>query len=160
MSVDLQLRPGVAADLPAVAEVHLRARRAAGPAMPPPAHEDADLRLHVASTDLAARELWVAERGGRLCGYALLTDSWLDDLYVDPAHQGQGVGRALLDVARALRPGGFELWVFVSNSPARAFYRAHGLVEVETTDGSGNEEGAPDVRVRWPGQGRRRPVVD
>ncbi|VXB71776.1 GNAT family N-acetyltransferase [Nocardioides sp. AX2bis] len=151
MSPDLVLRPGTTGDLAAVAEVHLRARRAAVPAMPPPVHDDDAVRAHLARTDLTARDLWLAETGDRLVGYALLTPTWLDDLYVDPAHQGQGVGSALLDLARAVRPDGFDLWVFASNAPARAFYRRHGLVEVGSTDGSGNEEQEPDVRLRWAG---------
>ncbi len=35
--------------------------------------------------------------------------------------------------------------------PARAFYARHGLVELERTDGAGNEERAPDIRMAWPG---------
>ena len=35
---------------------------------------------------------------------------------------------------------------------ARArFYRRHGLVDLERTDGSANEERAPDIRMAWPG---------
>ncbi len=147
----LLLRPGASADLAAVAEVHLRARRAAVPAMPPPVHPDDAVRAHLGRTDLLERDLWVAEVGGEVVGYALLTATWLEDLYVDPAHQGQGVGSALLDLARAVRPDGFDLWVFATNAPARAFYRRHGLIEVESTDGSGNEEREPDVRLRQPG---------
>jgi len=160
VSPDLRLRPGTVADLPVVAEVQLRARRAAVPAMPALVHPDRDVRAHVGATDLETHELWVAEVDAGICGYVLLTDTWLDDLYVDPASQGQGIGSALLDLARALRPTGFDLWVFASNTPARAFYRSHGLREVEKTDGSGNEEGAPDVRVHWPGERSRRRVVD
>lgn len=151
MSPDLVLRPGTTGDLAAAAEVHLRARRAAVPAMPPPVHDDDAVRAHLGRTDLSACDLWLAEVGDRVVGYALLTDTWLDDLYVDPAHQGQGVGSALLDLARAVRPGGFDLWVFASNAPARAFYRRHGLVEVGSTDGSDNEEREPDVRLRAAG---------
>jgi chorismate mutase len=44
------------------------------------------------------------------------------------------------------------LWVFESNRPARTFYARRGLVELERTDGSGNEEKAPDVRMAWPGR--------
>ena len=50
-----------------------------------------------------------------------------------------------------MRPDGFCLWVFESNTGARAFYARHGLVELERTDGSGNEEKAPDVKMAWPG---------
>jgi ribosomal protein S18 acetylase RimI-like enzyme len=78
-----------------------------------------------------------------------LDDTWLDDLYVAPRRAGRGIGSALLDLAKALRPGGFGLWVFEMNGPARRFYERHGLVPVERTDGSGNEERAPDVRYAW-----------
>ena len=71
--------------------------------------------------------MWVAEAEGVVVGYLRLTGDWLDDLYVVPEHAGQGVGSALLDLAKALRPGGFGLWVFETNVPARAFYAAHGL---------------------------------
>ncbi len=86
-----------------------------------------------------------------LVGYLVLTDDWVDDLFVAPGHTGHGVGAALLDVARAERPHGFCLWVFESNTGARRFYARHGLVPLERTDGSTNEERAPDLRMAWPG---------
>ena len=89
---------------------------------------------------------------GLLLGYALLTATWLDHLFVEPERQSTGVGGALLDVVKGLRPDGFCLWVFESNVPARTFYARRGLVELERTDGSGNEEKAPDVRMAWPGR--------
>ncbi|MEC9052268.1 MAG: GNAT family N-acetyltransferase, partial [Actinomycetota bacterium] len=97
-------------------------------------------------------ETWVAEVEGVPVGYARTTAGWLDDLYVQPAHQGTGVGAALLDLVTARQPDGFCLWVFESNRPAREFYARHGLIELERTDGSGNEEREPDVRLVWPGE--------
>ena len=41
--------------------------------------------------------------------------------------------------------------MFEVNQPARGFYRRHGFVELERTDGSANEEHAPDVKMVWPG---------
>jgi chorismate mutase len=61
------------------------------------------------------------------------------------------VGSALLDLAKTRRPDGFCLWVFEVNHPARGFYARRGLVELERTDGSANEERAPDIRMAWPG---------
>jgi chorismate mutase len=71
---------------------------------------------------------------------------------VAPGLTGHGVGAALLDVAKAQRGDGFCLWVFETNDAARRFYRRHGLVELERTDGSTNEERVPDVRMAWPGR--------
>lgn len=147
----LTLRPALPHDAEAIADVHLRARAAAP--MPAGVHPDAEVRTWLASrvSGSSGDEVWVAETEGRVVGYARFTRTWLDDLYVDPGHAGQGIGSALLDLVKARHPDGFGLWVFVSNVPALAFYAARGLVERERTDGSGNEEHAPDVRMEWSG---------
>jgi GNAT superfamily N-acetyltransferase len=82
-------------------------------------------------------------------GFAILDGDWLNHLYVHPDEIGTGVGHALFEHATALRPDGFQFWVFQQNERARRFYEAHGAVAVEFTDGSGNEEKTPDVRYRW-----------
>ncbi|MBS2937620.1 GNAT family N-acetyltransferase [Nocardioides sp. J2M5] len=148
---DLTLRPAGVGDLEQVATVHLAARAAAVPAMPPGVHTDEEVRAWVAGWDLSDHDVWVALAGGSVVGYARFTSTWLDDLYVSPAWQGSGVGSALFDVVTGQRPDGFCLWVFESNRPARAFYLRRGCIELERTDGSGNEERSPDVRVAWPG---------
>ncbi|MFS3130273.1 N-acetyltransferase family protein [Nocardioides sp. Bht2] len=147
----MQLRPATAADLPRVAGLFLSARRAAHGQMPAVVHPDAEVLAWVVGWDLAALTLWVAEASddGELLGFVAFTPTWLDHLYVSPTAQGGGVGRALLDVVKAMVPSGFSLWVFASNTSARAFYAAHGLVEREHTDGSENEEGEPDLRMEW-----------
>ena len=147
----LVVRPAEPEDLPDLVDVFLTARAAAP--MPASVHTPREVaaflaaRLEEGSTD----ETWVAEAGGVVVGYARFTATWLDDLYVAPAAQHVGVGSALLDLVKVLRPDGFGLWVFTSNGPARAFYAARGFVEVEHTDGSENEEQAPDVRMIWAG---------
>lgn len=148
---ELFLRPAGAGDLEQVAEVHLAARAAAEPAMPRGIHSAEQVRAWVAGWDLATYDVRVATAGGTVVGYARSTPTWLDDLYVAPAWQGRGVGSALFDLVTALRPDGFCLWVFESNHPARAFYADRGCLELERTDGSANEERAPDIRVAWPG---------
>ena len=147
-ATELVLRPAVPADADAVADVHLASRRAA--AMPPGIHPDADVRSWL-SARIAQDDVWVAELDGQVVGYARFTATWLDDLYVTPAHAGRGIGGALLDVVKSLRPGGFGLWVFEMNEPARDFYLRREFVERERTDGRGNEEQAPDIRMEWPG---------
>lgn len=148
---ELALRQAVTADLGEVAEVHLAAREAAEPAMPRGVHPPEEVRAWVAGWDLTADEVWLAEDGEGVVGYARFTSSWLDDLYVRPEAQGRGVGSALFDLVTARRAGGFCLWVFESNQPAREFYRHRGCLELERTDGTANEERAPDIRVAWPG---------
>lgn len=146
-AADVQVRPGHAHDLPALARVHRRAREVA--AMP---SAEGDVEAWVRTWDLDEDDLWVAEVDGEPAAYARMRGAWLDDLYVLPEHQGRGIGTLLLDVVCSLRPQGFGLWVFASNAAARRFYAGRGLVELEQTDGSGNAEHAPDVRLVWPGE--------
>ena len=57
---------------------------------------------------------------------------WLEDLYVDPALRGKGVGKALLvSLARrcvAEGLGRFEWWVLDWNAPSIDFYKSQGGV--------------------------------
>jgi putative acetyltransferase len=82
-------------------------------------------------------------------GFALLAGDTLTHLYVDPDAIGTGIGHALFEHVRTLRPSGFEFWVFQQNERARRFYEAHGAEPVEFTDGAGNAERTPDVRYEW-----------
>ena len=117
---DLSLRRAEPEDAEALADLYSAARVAAVPEMPPAAHTNAEDRVwmagQLARTD---RECWVAERDGQLVGYALLDAVWLDHLFVRAGATGQGIGTALLDLVKGLRPYGFSLWVFETNAGAR-----------------------------------------
>jgi GNAT superfamily N-acetyltransferase/chorismate mutase len=152
MRTDLSLRPATVDDLPAIAEVHLTSRAGAGDAFPPGVHTDDEARAWVAGWDLTAYDVHVAVLGGRVVGYTRSTPTWLDDLYVRPDAQGDGVGTALLQRVLDQHPDGVGLWVFESNRRARDFYARHGFVALERTDGSANEERAPDIKLVWPGR--------
>ncbi len=156
-TADLLVRPGGTEDSAPLADLFLRAREAAWPAMPRPVRDAASVHAWFRGwydgpvDGTPSREVWVAERAAAPVGYALLEDAWLHSLYVEPEVTGHGIGTVLLDVAKAVRPDGLGLWVFVSNERARRFYARHGFAEVRRTDGSDNEEGEPDIEMRWPG---------
>lgn len=63
------------------------------------------------------------------------------------AVSGRGVGKALLDHTRTGQDE-LELWTFVANTRARQFYVREGFAEIRETEGE-NEEGLPDVLLRW-----------
>ena len=149
---EILLRPATSADAPAMADLHVDCREANVGSMPPMVHTRETTHRWMTGRLEGASTGWVAERDDSLVGYLVLTHDWLDDLFLAPGETGHGVGGALLDVAKAERPGGFLLWVFESNHGARRFYERHDLVALETTDGSGNEERSPDVRMAWPGE--------
>lgn len=106
---------------------------------------------HIAKHD----EVWVAEEAGRILGFLAIDRSegygedLLAKLYVDPGAQNRGVGTALLDKAKALRPDGLVLWVFQRNEGARRFYERHGFRLVKLTDGADNMEREPDALYAW-----------
>lgn len=135
-----------------MADLHVDSRHANLGSMPPMVHSRETTHRWMSGRLAEGSTGWVAERDGAIVGYLVLTDDWLDDLFLAPGETGHGIGSSLLDVAKALRPGGFLLWVFESNDGARRFYQRHGLVPLETTDGSGNAERAPDIRMAWPGE--------
>ena len=149
MPTDITLRRALEDDAGQLASVHLDSRQRA--AMPPGVHTDDEVRRWLAGRLRSDDEIWLAEVDGAVAAYARMAESWLDDLYVAPPFAGQGLGSALLDLVKSLRPDGFCLWVFESNHPARDFYERRGLVALERTDGAGNEERAPDVKMAWPG---------
>jgi GNAT superfamily N-acetyltransferase len=93
-------------------------------------------------------DVWGAWDDARLLGFIAFREGWIDQLYVRPGAQRQGVGSRLLDVAKR-RHGNLRLWTFQRNDRARRFYEARGFVAVEDTDGAGNEEREPDVRYQW-----------
>jgi len=150
--LDLTLRRAEPEDATAIADLYSQARVAAVPMMPPATHTNEEDRAWFATQLVRpGHEVWVAERAGELLGYATITPLWLDHLFIRAGATGTGVGTVLLDLVKSLRPDGFALWVFESNTGARRFYARHGLVELERTNGAGNEERAPDIRMAWPG---------
>jgi GNAT superfamily N-acetyltransferase len=92
--------------------------------------------------------VWVADDHHEPVALMVLDDEWIDQLYVDPASTGGGIGGALVDHAKARRPDGLKLWTFQDNRDARRFYERHGFVSVATTTAD-NEERAPDVCYEW-----------
>jgi 2-phosphosulfolactate phosphatase len=142
------IRPADVDDAGPVADVHLIAFREALPSVRRP-HDDDHARAWVRDTLIPAGHTWVAEHRGRVVGMLTVADGWVDQLYVDPAHQGRGIGTALLDVAKARSTAGLELWTFQVNSQAQGFYAQQGFHAEEHTDGSANMEREPDVRLVW-----------
>jgi GNAT superfamily N-acetyltransferase len=82
-------------------------------------------------------------------GFALVVGDELSHLFVHPDEIGTGVGHALFEHVKTLRPDGFDFCVFQQNDRARRFYEAHGAAAAEFTDGERNEEKTPDVRYEW-----------
>lgn len=148
------VRRASAGDALALTDVYLRSFRSALPSIRL-AHTDAEIGWWMRELVIGGLETWLAEVDGRPVALLALGaetpggPAALEHLYVAPELRGQGLGDELVTLAKQRRPAGLELWTFQTNGPARRFYARHGFVEVELTEGGGNEEREPDVRLVW-----------
>ena len=132
-----------------LAELFWRVREQSVPAIPMIAHPRETLLPFVRDVLLPDFEVHVAALDGRMVGFlALMAPDQLGHLYLDRPHTGQGLGSRFVALAKERFPDGLRLWAFQDNHDALRFYRRHGFVAVEWTDGD-NEEGAPDVLMVW-----------
>jgi len=143
-----RLRDAAPDDADELTALLLRSRARAMPWLASP-HDGPSTRWWVQHVLLADQHVRVADDGRQLLGFAAVHGTWLEQLYVDPDHQGRGVGRALLEDAERRRPDGLRLHVFTRNTRARRFYEAAGFVLVGQSDGRGNEEQEPDCTYAW-----------
>jgi ribosomal protein S18 acetylase RimI-like enzyme len=107
------LRPATSADVPRLSELVRAAYghyvgRLGGPPRPMSDDYAKVVRTH---------QVIVAERGSEILGLVVLGVSdegfFVDNVAVDPSHQGTGVGRALLEHAEsAARDAGFD-WIYL-----------------------------------------------
>ncbi|MCP3969998.1 MAG: GNAT family N-acetyltransferase [Rhodobacteraceae bacterium] len=116
------------------------------PWMPELHTPDEDMRLlrHlIETTDVVTLRDW---RGAQ--GFLARDGDVVHALYLAPRARRRGHGRRLLHAAKT-RASRLELWAFQANSAARAFYAREGFAQAEATDGAGNDENLPDVRLVW-----------
>jgi ribosomal protein S18 acetylase RimI-like enzyme len=143
----LEIRRATTADADAVADVYLASFHATYTF--PLAHTDDQVRRWIRETVLGSAETWVAVEGQHLVGMMVVGPGDLDQLYVAPDRLRSGIGRRLLDRAKERSPAGLSLYTFQVNDRARRFYERNGFVAEAHGDGTGNEEGQPDVRYVW-----------
>lgn len=80
---------------------------------------------------------WIARKGTEIHALCLRPDM-----------QGHGIGRALMrDAQRNAKVLG--LWSYQANTNATRFYEKAGFIEIERTDGAGNDARLPDIRFEW-----------
>lgn len=154
---EVTIRPATTDDVQVLAELKLETFRATfldkGFAIPYPPADLAIFERDSYSTEAVAGELanpdmatWVAERDGRLLGYAKVSGCKLPhpeatheqgelcQLYIRKEAQGLRLGRRLMDVALEYlathRPGPVWLGVWSGNQKAQDFYHAYGFRKV------------------------------
>ncbi|QHQ36092.1 GNAT family N-acetyltransferase [Algicella marina] len=84
-------------------------------------------------------------------GFMAREADYITSLYVRCGARGAGVGRALLNEAKAAEAS-LRLWTFAANRRARAFYEREGFRMARRTQGD-NAECLPDVEYVWRREG-------
>jgi GNAT superfamily N-acetyltransferase len=116
-----------------------------------------------ASDDLAFFEnvlmktcaVWIITRDARPVGLLALKNDSIEQLYIDPAEQGKGLGSALIDFSKRSSPRRLELYTHVWNNNARRFYEHHGFRATKFGT-SPAPESEPDVKYVWSGERQSR----
>ena len=144
-----QVRPYSSEDLePLVALWHASKRRAFPYVEAQQRYTLADDRDYFQRAVLPGEAVWVAEGDAGLLGFMALEGDLIDLLFVAVRAQGQGIGSALINKAKALSQGGLRAYTFQRNKAARRFLGKHGFAEV----GFGMSpppEDEPDVELAW-----------
>ena len=142
------IRPYQHRDLDELLDVWEQATRLAHPFF-----DDDFLRIErqaIAEVYLPMAETWVFLMDGRVVGFIALLGQEVGAIFVLPAVHGRGIGRALMDHARALR-GYLEVEVFKANALGRRFYDRYGFEFVK--EHVHEETGHPLLRLRLPASG-------
>ncbi len=90
----------------------------------------------------------VWREAGRVRAFIARDGVRIHALYTEPQWRGRGAGarlvREAMDAIERL-----ELWTAQANAGARRFYAGQGFREIRLTGGEGNDEGVPDVLMKW-----------
>ncbi|MEI9885274.1 MAG: GNAT family N-acetyltransferase [Rhizomicrobium sp.] len=145
---EIVIRPAHEDEFDAVARVWLDSHVSTGLAVASDASL-AELRARIPIEIANGWQLYVAELDGEIAAMLAfrMRDTYLDQLFVAPAHQGKGIGKKLLAFTRQHLPDEILLRTAVKNHRAIAWYEREGFVrenEVMQDGWSG-----PRVYYRW-----------
>ncbi len=101
------------------------------------------------SEGLFEAEIFVAEEGNEVRGFAAHSDDELTWLYVDPRYYRQGIGRCLVRAMVKASPTPLSLDVLVGNEAALSLYLSEGFAVTRQVSGklAGNERFAAAAYV-------------
>lgn len=146
---NLLIRPYKSDDFKALTSLWRRAREQAFPEFQrTKGHTFEEDQAYFRDVILVNNDVWVAEDKGEPAAFMAIAGDFIDQLYVHPEHQHQGLGKALLNHARALSPEHLWLYTLQINTNGRAFYEKNGF-RAARFGVSPPPESEPDVEYHW-----------
>ncbi|MBB3274485.1 MULTISPECIES: GNAT family N-acetyltransferase [Pseudoxanthomonas] len=151
----LHIRDATEADIPAIAALYAEEVRERVATYEYDVPDEAEMAQRMRAVQAAGYPYFVAERDGRFAGYAYASSyrsrigyRWTveDTVYIVPEHQGQGVGKALLQrLIDACEASGFRQMIAVIGEPANgasvALHEKLGFRTVGVFQGLGRKHG-------------------
>ena len=137
------IRPFKTADLPFVLDIWLSANLSAHSFIPARYWQ---AHLPQVAEALPQAEIFVLEEEGAVQGFIGLSGQWVEGLFVAEGARGRGVGRLLMEQAKAGREM-LELEVYQKNQAARRFYQREGFFPAAEVTDPGTGEAA--LKMRW-----------
>lgn len=144
--MELLIRSYAESDFEAVADVWFTSWVSAGVDVPDPALRT-KLRERLPREIANGWSVHVGVMGSGIVGFLALHEKLLAQLFVAPDMQCRGIGKRLLDFAKAERPGGFYLTTQPIDGRACRFYEREALCRGEI--GTHPKYGHPIVRYDW-----------
>lgn len=137
------IRPLQASDLAGVAEIWLNTNQKAHDFIPAEYWQD---HFEQVKQMLPLAEVYLYEEQGEIQGFIGLSGSYIAGIFVCGQAQSRGIGRKLLDYAKAGK-NRLELRVYQKNARAIAFYRREQFeIQAECLDG---ETGEKEYLMAW-----------
>jgi len=96
----------------------------------------------------AQNHVRIAVDAGSVVGLIAMANEEVDQLFIAPERQREGIGKALLDEAKRAFPERLRLYTHQRNDRARRFYEKEGFT-IEALGVSAEPECEPDVRYLW-----------
>lgn len=152
VSTSLSFRPATQSDAEAITQVYLSSRKEFV-SFAPVAHSDEAVYQWIRDILIPSNQVTVVEQNNKIIGMMALSTAegtgWIDQLYLYPDVVGRGIGKKLMERAKAELGSPIRLYTFQENQGATRFYEQHGFKAIQYGDGSGNEEKCPDILYEW-----------
>ena len=145
----MNIRLYTSADFDAITQLWRRAREKAFPEFQrTKGHTFEEDCAYFQNVILQETDVWAIENNSLVVGFMAIREDFIDQLFVSPDHQRQGIGRRLLAHARTLSPKRLWLHTFQSNLTGRTFYEKNGFIATKFGV-SLAPESEPDVLFEW-----------